>query len=395
MNKTLKYFEGDRTTWVIVFLLCLFSFMPVYSASSNLAFRYGDGNVIGMLIKHAVYMGLGLALMYLVHRVQYRYFAPLSLLIFPLIAGLLLFTLINGHEVANASRWVKIPIVNVTFQPSALASIVLLTYLARFMTKYGDKITSFRSTWIKGLLPIAVICALILPANFSTAAIVFSLSMIVLFIGGFPLKYLMRIFAIGVGALGLFILIVMAFPEISNRTHTWKSRIESFVSGDAEDNYQAEHARMAIARGGVLGEGPGKSSQKNFLSQSESDFIYAIINEEFGLIGGIFILMAYVWLLFRIIRISMRAQDKFGQLLAFGIGLGIVFQAFINMGVAVNLLPVTGQPLPLISSGGSSLWMTCIALGMVQSVARGLNPSEEIVGETEMYNDHIPADAYA
>lgn len=395
MNKTLKYFEGDRTTWVIVFLLGLFSFMPVYSASSNIAFRYGDGNVMGMLIKHAVHMGLGLSLMYLVHRVQYRYFAPLSMLILPLIAGLLLFTLVNGHEVANASRWVRIPIVNVTFQPSSLASIVLLTYLARYMTKYGDSIKSFKDTWLRGLMPIAIICGLILPANFSTAAIVFSLSIIVLFVGGFPTKYMMRIFILGFAGLALFILLIRAFPDINNRTATWNSRIESFISGDAEANYQAEHAKMAIARGGVLGEGPGKSSQKNFLSQSESDFIYAIINEEFGLIGGVFILMGYVWLLFRIIRISLRAQDKFGQLLAMGVGLGVVFQAFINMGVAVNLLPVTGQPLPLISSGGSSLWMTCIALGMVQSVARGLAPSTEIVEETEMYNDNIPADAYA
>ncbi|GGH77949.1 FtsW/RodA/SpoVE family cell cycle protein [Phaeocystidibacter marisrubri] len=395
MNRVLKYFEGDRTTWVIVFLLALFSFMPVYSASSNLAFRYGDGNVISMLVKHAVHMGLGIALMYLVHRVQYRYFAPLSLLIFPLIAGLLLFTLVNGHEVANASRWVRIPIVNVTFQPSALASIVLITYLARFMAKYGDNFKSFRDTWLKGLLPIGIICGLIFPANVSTAAIIFTLSMIVLFVGGFPLKYILNIFMIGVASLGLFILTVTAFPGISNRLDTAVTRLSSFWSGDEEANYQVEHAKMAIARGGIVGQGPGKSGQKNFLSQSESDFIYAIVNEEFGLIGGFLISMGYVWLFFRIIRISMKAEDKFGRLLAFGIGTGIIFQAFINMGVAVNLLPVTGQPLPLISSGGSSLWMTCIALGMVQSVARGLTPSAEIVDETKMYNDNIPADAYA
>ncbi len=395
MTKALKYFDGDRTVWVIVFLLGLFSFMPVYSASSNIAFRFGDGHVISMLIKHAVHMGLGLGLMYLVHRVQYRYFAPLSILAFPLIAGLLLFTLINGHEVANASRWVKIPIVNVTFQPSALAAIVLITYLARFMAKYGDNMTSFKSTWIRGLLPIAVVCGLILPANISTAAIVFTLSIIVLFVGGYPLKYIARIFGLGIAGLGLFILTSKALPGVSNRFDTGLTRIESYFSGDAEANYQVDHAKMAIARGGILGEGPGKSSQKNFLSQSESDFIYAIINEEFGIIGGVIILMVYVWLFFRIIRISMRADDKFGKVLAFGVGLGIIFQAFINMGVAVNLLPVTGQPLPLISSGGSSLWMTCMALGMVQSVARGLNASAEIGEETEMYNDSIPQDAYA
>lgn len=395
MNKALKYFNGDRALWVIVFLLGLFSFLPVYSASSNIAFRFGDGHVISMLFKHAAYMGLGLALMYLVHRVNYKYFAPLSLLVMPLIAALLLFTLLNGHEVANASRWVKIPIVNVTFQPSALASIVLLTYLARYMAKYGDNLERFRDSWLKLLLPIAVVCGLILPANFSTAAIIFALSMIVIFVGGYPIKYMMRIFGLGIAGLGLFILLVMAFPNISNRTDTWKSRIESFWSGEAEANYQAEHAQMAIANGSLLGKGPGNSSQKNFLSQSESDFIYAIINEEFGLVGGFLVLMAYVWLLLRVIRISMKAQDKFGRLMSLGIGIGVSFQTFINMGVAVNLLPVTGQPLPFISSGGSSLWMTCIALGMLQSVARGLDANPEIVDETEMYNDSIPQDAYA
>lgn len=395
MNRTLKYFDGDRTLWVIVFALGLFSFLPVYSASSNIAFRFGDGHVMSMLIKHAVYMGLGLGLMYLVHRVQYKYFAPLSLLILPLIAILLAVTLVSGHEVANASRWIKIPIVNVTFQPSALASIVLLTYLARYMAKYGESIENFGQTIMRGLLPIAVVCGLILPANFSTAAIVFALSMIVLFVGGFPLKYMMRIFGLGIAGLGLFVLLVMAFPNMSNRIDTAKTRIESFISGDEEANYQVEHAKMAIARGNVFGTGPGKSAQKNFLSQSESDFIYAIVNEEFGLIGGLFILMAYVWLTLRVIRISMKAQDKFGRLLAFGVGLGVAFQAFINMGVAVNLLPTTGQPLPFISSGGSSLWMTCIALGMVQSVARGLNASPEIVNDTEMFNESIPQDAYA
>ncbi len=395
MNNALKYFQGDRTLWIIVFLLALFSFMPVYSASSNIAFRFRDGEVISMLIKHGVYMGLGLGLMYLVHRVNYKYFAPLSLLALPLVAGLLIFTMFSGYEVANATRWVKIPIVNVTFQPSALASIVLLTYLARYMTKYGDGIQRFSDTWLRGLLPIAVICILILPSNFSTAAIVFTISMIVLFIGGYPTKYLGRIFILGIVGLGLFVLTVKALPGISNRLDTWVSRIEAFWSGEAEENYQVEHAKMAIARGGPVGVGPGKSSQKNFLSQSESDFIYAIINEEFGMVGGVAVLMSYIWLLFRVIRISIRAQDKFGRLLAFGVGFGVIFQAFINMGVAVNLLPVTGQPLPFISSGGSSLWMTCIALGMLQSVARGLNASPEIVEETEMYNESIPQDAYA
>jgi cell division protein FtsW len=224
--------------------------------------------------------------------------------------------------------------------------------------------------WLPILLPVGIVLALILPANFSTAAIIFVMVMVLLFIGGVHIKPLLQIVGLGIAGLALFILTVTIFPNISNRVATWKARIENFSSGDSEANYQVEKAKMAIAEGYVIGKGPGKSMQKNFLPQSNSDFIYAIISEEFGLIGATFVLVLYIWLFVRIIRIALKAPNIYGQLLAVAAGMGLTLRAIINMGVAVNLFPVTGQTLPLISSGGTSAWMTCAALGIILSVSQ-------------------------
>ena len=373
MKNIFAYIQGDKVLWAITGLLALFSFIPVYSASSNLAYLYGNGDTFKYLLKHCVHLILGFSILYGVHKIPYNYFKGLSIIMLPVALLLLLITLAQGTTIggANASRWIKIPIVGITFQTSTLASVVILSYVARYFAKVCTVKYTFKETILPLWLPVLLVIAFILPANFSTAAIIFSMVIILVFIGGYPIKYLAVIFASGALLLTLFILSAKAFPNaFDNRVDTWTSRIENFISNeDTKEDYQIERAKIAIVTGGTLGKGPGKSVQRNFLPQSSSDFIYAIIVEEFGLVGALIILFFYLMLLFRIIIISHKATDIFGKLLALGIGLPIVFQALINMAVAVELFPVTGQTLPLISSGGSSIWMTCLALGIVISVS--------------------------
>ena len=362
----------DRPLLMIVIFLGLFSFAPVYSASIGLAFQYASFDTFTSLFKHAVLVGLGFVILWGAQSLPFRYYGPLSKVLLPLSILLLMITLGRGTTIgdANASRWITIPGIGVSFQPSAFAAVALMIYLARYLFKSEGNYGNFKSTLFKGILPIVLVCGLVLPANFSTAALIFLSSMTLLFIGGYPIRYLLNILGLGVAGLSIFILTVLAFPNISNRVDTWKSRIENFSTGDPESNYQVERAKMAIAEGGLIGRGPGKSTQKHFLPQSTSDFIYAVIVEEYGLIGGMMILLAYVWMLFRIIKIARKAPNHFGRLLAIGLGSVIIFQAFVNLSVAVNLIPVTGQPLPLVSAGGSSTWMVCLALGVILSVSR-------------------------
>ena len=291
----------------------------------------------------------------------------------PIVIVLLIVTLLQGTTIdgANASRWIQIPIVGMSFQTSTLAAVVLMAYVARYLSKINGKDISFKETLLPLWGPVFLILALILPANLSTAAILFSMIMVLAFIGCYPIRYLLVILGAGIAALALFVLIAKAFPEaMPNRVDTWMSRIENFANGeDSEADYQIEIAKVAIASGGIQGVGPGKSVQKNILPQSSSDFIFAIIIEEYGLIGGLMLLFLYSWLLFRIIIVAQKSDTIFGKLVVLGVGIPIVFQAFINMAVAVELFPVTGQTLPLISSGGTSIWMTCLALGIILSVS--------------------------
>jgi cell division protein FtsW len=288
-------------------------------------------------------------------------------------------------EGANASRWIQIPIVGMSFQTSTLASVVLMVYVARYMSKMQDREITFKGSILPLWIPVFLVLALILPANLSTAAIMFFMVVMLVFLGGYPIKYLVVIIGSGILALALFILVAKAFPEIMpNRVDTWMSRIENFSNPeDTEADYQIEKAKIAIASGGIQGVGPGKSIQKNFLPQSSSDFIFAIIIEEYGLIGGFFIMIMYMWLLFRIVIVAQKSDTVFGKLLVLGVGLPIVFQALINMAVAVELFPVTGQTLPLISSGGTSIWMTCLALGIILSVSAKREEIKEQEGVEE------------
>jgi cell division protein FtsW len=288
-------------------------------------------------------------------------------------------TVIEG---ANASRWIQIPFLGVSFQTSTLAAIVLYVFVARYLSKTRETPLTFQSSLFELWLPVFITLGLIFPANFSTAALIFSMVIMIAFIGKYPIKYIVMILGLAVAAAAFFILLVVAFPKaFPNRVDTWKSRIENFTSDKPdEDDYQIEKAKIAIASGKIYGLGPGKSVQKNFLPQSSSDFIYAIIVEEYGLIGGFSVLFFYILLLFRFVVASHKANSLFGKLVVIGLGFPIVFQAMINMAVAVELLPVTGQTLPLISSGGSSVWMTCIALGIILSVTK---KEEEIAAEEE------------
>jgi len=383
MKEFINNLKGDKVIWAFIALLALISFMPVYSASSNLAYgANGSGNTVSFLIKHFAHVGIGFLIVYLVHKVPYHYFKAISMIALPIVWLLLLYTLLQGKTIggANASRWINIPFIGIGFQTSTLASMVLMVYVARYLAKKREVEDSFQKSALELWLPVFAILMLILPANFSTAALIFAMVSMLVFVGKYPLKYLGIIIGTGIIALTFFILIAKAFPDaFPNRVDTWVSRIENFTSDKPdEDNYQIEKAKIAIATGGLRGLGPGKSVQKNFLPQSSSDFIYAIIVEENGLIGAVVIMFLYIMLFIRFLIASHKANTLFGKLLVVGLGFPIVFQALINMAVAVELLPVTGQTLPLISSGGSSIWMTCVSLGIILSVTK---KDEEIAQE--------------
>lgn len=367
--------RGDKVIWAIVFLLALVSFLPVYSASTNLVYVIGKGSTLGYLVKHLGHLFLGFAIIYFIHRVPYHYFRALSIFGIPLVIVLLLYTLFQGTTIggANASRWIQIPFVGVSFQTSTLAFTVLMVYVARYLAKVSDKEYTFKESLLELWLPVFAILILILPTNFSTTALIFSMVCMLIFIGYYPLKYLATVVGLGIAALLLFLLMAKAFPtnKLFSRVNTWGNRIERFMDDKPnEDDYQIEKAKIAIASGRIYGLGPGKSVQKNFLPQSSSDFIFAIIVEEYGLFGALGIMFLYLLLFFRFIINAQKAPTLFGKLLIIGLGFPIVFQALINMAVAVELLPVTGQTLPLISSGGTSIWMTCVAVGVILSVTK-------------------------
>ena len=367
----LKNIRGDKAIWIVVIALAIFSFLPVYSASSN----FGANLIFSNIIKHISIIFIGIMIMYSTHLVEYKYFKGLSLIILPLVIFLLFFASFQGNVIdgANANRWLNIPILKISFQPSTLASIFLLIYLSNFLSKEKNKSLSFIKTFLLMWLPIILIVALILPSNFSTALLIFIMSTMIIFIAGYKLKHLATLFFLFVLLLSSFLFAVNKFPEIiPNRVDTWTNRIENFVKNDLDDtsNYQINRAKAAIANGKIFGVGAGKSSMKYILPQSTSDFIYSIIAEEYGTIVAFIILLLYIVLLFRIIIISYRSQTKFGQLVSIAVGIPVVFQAFINMAVAVQLIPVTGQPLPLVSTGGTSIWITFLAMGILLSVSK-------------------------
>ena len=392
MKNTKNIIIGDRVLWVAIALLSVFSFLPVFSASSNLTYVVGQGTPWSHLLKHFVVLLFGFALMYSLHKIPYHYFKGISILALPLIILLLIYTATQGNLIAgaNANRWISIPIVGLSFQTSTLASIVLLAYVAHLMSKDNPKLNRLKSSILKLWIPVFVVILLILPANLSTSVLLFFMVLILVFLGGYPIKYLLGMFGMGLFMAFLFILIAKAYPDwVPNRIDTWISRIENFNSGvDNGGSYQIERAKTAIATGGFLGVGAGKSVMKNFLPQSSSDFIYAIIVEEFGLVGGTALILLYLVVLFRIVVIAHKSDTVYGKLLVLGLGLPIIMQAFVNMAVALQVFPVTGQTLPLISSGGTAAWMTCISFGMILSVSAGQKIESNTLQDSEDKNEN-------
>ena len=372
--------KGDKVVWYVVLALSIFSFLPVFSASSN----FGSTLIFSNLFKHVAIIIIGILIMYATHLVDYKNFKGLSKIILPFVILLLAFTAFQGNEIegANANRWLNIPFVGVSFQPSSLASIFLLIYVSTYLSKNLETKIDFKSSFIPLWIPIVVVLMLILPSNFSTAFMIFLMVLTIIFVGQYPLKYIFSIIFLIITCASIFVSLAQKYPDIfPNRVDTWVNRFENYGNLDDDaSNYQISRAKAAIANGSLFGVGAGKSSMKYILPQSTSDFIFSIIAEEYGFIVASLILFLYLILLFRIIIISYKSNSGFGKLVALSVGLPIILQALINMGVAVQLFPVTGQPLPLISMGGTSIWTTFLALGILLSVS-----NKDLNNETKAY----------
>jgi cell division protein FtsW len=394
-----KYLQGDMVIWAVVFLLSLISILAVYSAVSNLAYIKKGGNSEFYLIKHALTIVFGWGLIYFTHKIPYKYFSRIAQILLWVSIPLLVITLVAGTSVNSASRWLTVPVINLSFQTSDLAKLALIAYLARALSQRQDSMEDFKVGFLEIIWPIVVICALIFPANFSTSAVLFTTSFVVLYIGRVRLKYLGLLLG-GIVVSGLFaILLLKVIPDdvadkYLPRHATWEKRINTFIGQGEEEtmadaNYQAEQAKIAIAKGQIFGVGPGNSVQRHRLPSAFADFIYAIIIEEWGLVGGLTILFLYLILLFRGLRIAHKGTTAFGTLLAFGCMFSLIFHGFVNMAVAVNLFPVTGQPLPLISMGGTSIWFTSIAIGMILSVSRDIKDDAQTSYESQAELAHV------
>lgn len=356
-------------------LLSLFSTLAIYSSISTLAYKSASGSQEIVMIKHLATVVIGIGLIYWIHNIKFSYFSRVSQLAYWVAIPLLLFTLILGTSLNDASRWLVIPGLGISFQTSDFAKLALIVYVARLVAKKQDSVNDFKNTFVPIMVAICVVCGLILPANFSTAAVLFTTCLFIMFVGRISIKHIFGLVGAGIVLLSLFILILINVKvegggRLGGRISTWQKRIESFSSGENSGNYQANQAKIAIATGGINGKGPGNSTQRNFLPHPYSDFIFAFIIEEYGLLGGSFVLLLYLVLLFRTIKIASKVENTFGTLVALGCCFLLVFQAMINMAVSVGLFPVTGQPLPFVSKGGTSVMFTGIAIGIILSVSR-------------------------
>lgn len=371
-----KYFKGDAVIWAVIISLSLISLLAVYSSTGTLAYRYQHGNTAYYVLKHFTFLFIGLVIIFVTHLIPFKYYSRLSQVFLFISIPLLALTLVFGRHINDASRWLTLPGLGFSFQTSDFAKLALIMFVARQLSLKQETIKDFKKTFLPIIGWVALICVLILPANFSTAAILFAVCVILMFIGRVSIKHILLIGGAGVLLIGLFVVISLYGFHHNGRILVWKARIENFASGKTEDNFQVEQSKIAIATGGIIGKGPGNSVQRNFLPHPYSDFIYAIIIEEYGIVGGVFIIFFYLWLLFRAGIIVRKMERTFPAFLTIGLTLILVFQAMVNMAVAVNLFPVTGQPLPLVSMGGSSMLFSSFSLGIILSVSRGVKEQD-------------------
>ena len=368
-----KYIKGDKVIWMVIILLAMVSLLAVYSSSQALAYRYRGDSTMYYLIKQLIILFFGLFVVYFVHHIPYRVFSRLSKLLLYIAVPLLLLTLLTGRDVNSAKRWLELPGTGFTIQPSDFAKIALIMFISKILSQKQDKLGELKEAFLPISIAMLIVFLLIVPTNFSTAALLVIVSMILMFVGRMPMKFLLSYAGIAIVIFVLF-LQLMKVMEVKGRQGTWGARMESFLNSDDKNvnNYQVNRAKVAIVNGGFIGNGPGNSIQKQKLPQANSDFIFAIIIEEYGLLGGLFLLSLYIYLFFRTVIIVRKSSRTFAAFVSVGLSLIIIIQALVNMAVAVNLVPVTGQPLPMISSGGSSILFTSLALGIILSVSWGV-----------------------
>jgi cell division protein FtsW len=383
-----KDLKGDKAIWLIVFFLGIFSLLAVYSAVGSMAYKVRGGNTEYYLIQQIVFITVGFFVMWVSYKLDYIFYSKLAPVLFMISIPLLIYTIGFGTEINEAKRWITIPWIDKTFQTSDFARIALIIYLARSIAKKQDVIKDFKTAFVPLILPVVIVTILIAPSDLSTALLLFATSMAMMFIGRVQMKYIFLLLIVGVALLSLLIILGHFFPEMI-RLQTWISRVSEFFN-NSDGGYQIQQSKIAIANGEWFGVGPGNSLQRNYLPYPYADFIYAIIMEEYGLIGGLIIMGLYLWLLFRGISIVTRSPKTFGAMLAMGLTLNIVIQAFANIAVSVHLVPVTGLTLPLISMGGSSVLITCLSLGIILSVSRFVEQSEkEKVALNEIENESL------
>lgn len=392
--------KGDKVIWALVVLLTLVSLLAVYSATGSLAYKNYKGNTEIYLFKQVAFILVGIMVIYFAHLVNYTFYSKVAQVAFLISIPLLAYTLFFGVRMNEGSRWIRLPILNMTMQTSDLAKLALFMFLARLLSKKQDVIKDFKKGFLPIITPVAIVCMLIAPANLSTALLLGASCLLLMFIGRVSAKHLL--ITVGIALIPVMILVSAAVirhgkeskqettdvvakktsSSLLGRVDTWIGRMESFIYGSKEsdnDAYQVNQAKMAIAKGGVLGVGPGNSTTRDYLPQAYNDFIYAIIIEEYGLLGGVFIMFIYLVFLYRCIRIFKRCPYAFGAFLALGLSFTLAIQAVANMAVTVNLFPVTGVTLPLVSMGGTSFIFTCLAVGIILSVARN---AEQLEGKT-------------
>ena len=376
INRVTAELKGDRVIWAIVAVLALFSVLAVYSSSSTMAFKDRGGNTEFYLVKQVVVLSIGLLTTYCFYLLHYKRFsnwAPFMLLV---VIPLLIFTLFFGKEVNDARRWIVVPGIGLTFQTSDLAKIAIITYIARSISAKQDYITDFQSAFLPIIVPVIMVVMLIAPADLSTSAVIFATCFLMMFIGRVAYKYLFLLVFCGLVGFAGLIVVGQAVPALGGRVETWKNRLSDFKDGTVGD--QVKLAKMAVAKGGFVGNGPGNSVQKNYLPMAYTDYIYAVIIEEYGLLGAFLVMGLFILLFFRVVRLVTIGSKTFPAMLAMGLCLILVIQALANMAVAVDLVPVMGLPMPMVSMGGTSLLFSCVALGMILSVSKHIESAKDV-----------------